>query len=422
MSERLFRKRADGPWYGWLYTLEGERIRFSTGQIDKNAAKQVLRQREREATSPTRRAANEATHTVEDALRYLVEHAQSSDWAEGTRHMHLIKSGHVLRILGTTRIAKLTKPLGLKFIDQRLAEGAARSTVAKELQTLRAALKQAVLLGWWHGDPRSVVPSFATKDTPRTRYLTPDEFTALSLALPPARRLWLTVACYTGGRLSEVERLDWADVDLAKGWIQIRGTKTRASHRAVPIASALAAALARVPVAARRGPVVGHWTKVWRDLSEACARAGIAHVSPNDLRRSFASWLKQAGVDSKAVADLLGHMSTTMVDRVYGKLSSHTLVAAVAHLPENTSNAQQCSQIASLRGDSGDKYGTNPGANGAPMARMADVLVLPTARKLVPETGFEPVMPYGRGLLRPLPVPFGYSGGGAGRESAKWRS
>jgi site-specific recombinase XerC len=31
----------------------------------------------------------------------------------------------------------------------------------------------------------------------------------------------------------------------------------------------------------------------------------MTHVSPNDLRRTFASWMKQAGVDSKAVAELL---------------------------------------------------------------------------------------------------------------------
>jgi integrase len=34
-----------------------------------------------------------------------------------------------------------------------------------------------------------------------------------------------------------------------------------------------------------------------------------------------ATWLKQGGEDSLVVARLLGHTSTTMIERVYGHLS-----------------------------------------------------------------------------------------------------
>ena len=40
--------------------------------------------------------------------------------------------------------------------------------------------------------------------------------------------------------------------------------------------------------------------------------------TPNDLRRTFASWLKQSGQDSLVVARLMGHTSTRMVELVYG--------------------------------------------------------------------------------------------------------
>jgi integrase len=80
-------------------------------------------------------------------------------------------------------------------------------------------------------------------------------------------------------------------------------------------------------------PVVGHWHNVRRDLAQACDRARIERVSPNDLRRTFASWLKQAECDSLAVAKLLGHTSSRMVELVYGHLDQRALEQAVARLP-----------------------------------------------------------------------------------------
>jgi len=60
---------------------------------------------------------------------------------------------------------------------------------------------------------------------------------------------------------------------------------------------------------------------------------GVLRVSPNDLRRTCATWMKQEGVDSAVVAKLLGHTSSRMVYLVYGQLANETLARAVADLP-----------------------------------------------------------------------------------------
>ncbi len=80
------------------------------------------------------------------------------------------------------------------------------------------------------------------------------------------------------------------------------------------------------------GKLVPGWGKVNRDLKAACKRAGIDAVSPNDLRRTFASWLLQAGVTSSVVAALLGHTTTTLVDLTYGRLDQGTLRDAVGKI------------------------------------------------------------------------------------------
>lgn len=70
-----------------------------------------------------------------------------------------------------------------------------------------------------------------------------------------------------------------------------------------------------------------------RELARACERAGVPRVTPNDLRRTFATWLKQRDVDSAVVAAMMGHSSTAMVDRVYGKLDEASYRRAIAKLP-----------------------------------------------------------------------------------------
>ena len=66
---------------------------------------------------------------------------------------------------------------------------------------------------------------------------------------------------------------------------------------------------------------------------KTCASVGIASVSPNDLRRTFASWLAERGVPEVTVAQMLGHRSSAMVRRVYARIGTSAQHAAIAALP-----------------------------------------------------------------------------------------
>jgi len=59
----------------------------------------------------------------------------------------------------------------------------------------------------------------------------------------------------------------------------------------------------------------------------------VPRVTPNDLRRTFATWRKQRDVGSAVVAAMMGHSSTAMVDRVYGKLDAAGYRRAIARMP-----------------------------------------------------------------------------------------
>jgi hypothetical protein len=211
------------------------------------------------------------------------------------------------------------------------------------------------------------------------------------------RRLWVAIAVGLGARRSEVESRDWAGIDRDAGILANHGTRTKGSDRATPIPVELLAELRKIPEASRVGRVVGAWPNVGRDLPEACTLAGIEKATPNDLRRTYASWLVNLGAPLKVVANLLGHSSTRMVDLVYGRVADETQRAWVAKLamPERPLGVEQDAA------GPWDKYGDNvpesPGADGAPdasaaMPGAAETAVSPT-RKLknrVPRASIEP--------------------------------
>jgi len=147
------------------------------------------------------------------------------------------------------------------------------------------------------------------------------------------RQFWFVVAVQTGARVSELENLQWSHVDLETGWIRLPGTKTANAWRQIPISEELMGWLDSVPRRQREGYLVQRWPNYRRDLHVACRQVGIKGISANDLRRTFCSWLLQAGQSTLVVARMMGHNSTRMVERIYGQLSMATYRDAINAMP-----------------------------------------------------------------------------------------
>ncbi len=350
MGDRLYKKNGGTVWYGYYYAADGKRRIVCTKQQDRAAARAVLRQLEREEqTSLGPSAAAQGGPTVADVLNDFIDKG-CMDVAAATTSMYTQKAGHLLRLLGGEPIGSLTLDRVQAYITERLEEGGAKESVRKELVTLRRALMLAHDRKLLAVDPRGLIPRFRVPYVPRDRYLPEQEFEWLLAALKPERRLWLLCAVYSGGRLSEVEGIRWDGIDWQRGLMLLPGTKTMKARRWVPLHPQMRAVLETIDTDKRVGTIVEPWGNVRRDLAvavnavnarramEAAQRgekppAPMAHVSPNDLRRTFASWLKQRGVDSMVVAKLLGHTTSRMVELVYGHLNDASKIAAVGQLP-----------------------------------------------------------------------------------------
>lgn len=324
---RLYRKNKGGPWYVDLRSLSAGRV--CTDCHDKDAARLRASILEREAADPARAAADKAAaYRVSDALQHLADTTAS-------RSLHYYyRCGHLERLLGSVRLADLGLEHVTKYLRTRHSEGAADSTIEKERKALGRALTLARKGKRWSGVPDDVMPDdWHPKLIKRTRWLTPAELELLLAQLEPHRQRWVLLAVYLGARAHGVEALTWADVDLRAGVAHLRETKTAGADRVVPIPAPLSALLQAWYAGVNAGPVASSWDHDDRDIKAACKRAGIPPATPNDLRRTYASWLSAGGASLGQVAKLLGHASEEMARTVYVQHDPLRLGEAAAQLP-----------------------------------------------------------------------------------------
>jgi integrase/recombinase XerC len=185
-------------------------------------------------------------------------------------------------------------------------------------------------------------------EKPMPVYLTVDDMFRLLDSVRPEgllglrNRAILETLYSTGVRVSELAGLDVRDVDAANGLIRVSGKGSK--QRLVPVgAKALAALTAyRQALDAETGVTRdgdgamflnnrgGRLTtrsiaRIADKMARACALA--MPVSPHAMRHSFATHLLDAGVDLRAVQELLGHSSLSTTQR-YTHVSIDRLMAA----------------------------------------------------------------------------------------------
>lgn len=336
---RLYpRKKRNGERVWWASWTEGKVTkRWSTGCSSRSAAELVVARWERERADPIYAAAQGASFGVE-AGRFLktCEGAVARDkMALGTLGMYREKAGTLVRIIGANaRLASFDATTFPSYLEQRRAEfledrerPIRETTLYKEWVTFRQILKLAWREQRFGRDPSSLKPQhFGPEYKPRETALAAAQALLLIEALPELRRPAVSFAFGCGARRREVFAARPGDVDVKRMRVRIRGTKTEAADATLPIVAPnralMAAASSALPFPA--------WPNARRDILAACVRAELPAITWNDMRRTFASLLVQAGVAPHLVAKLLRHTTTAMVDKVYGRQTAESLEQLIA--------------------------------------------------------------------------------------------
>jgi integrase len=127
----------------------------------------------------------------------------------------------------------------------------------------------------------------------------------------------LAIGAFAGLRESEIKRLHWDEVDLRRGFVEVKAAKAKtAKRRIVRIQPNLAQWLS--PYSGMSGAVVPGNSR--KKLDSVRKAAGLERWSQNGLRHSFASYRLAATNDAATVAAELGHSTAQMLYSTYREL------------------------------------------------------------------------------------------------------
>ncbi len=168
-------------------------------------------------------------------------------------------------------------------------------------------------------DPTIGIDKFGIKKEPKYIPLQEDVEKVLSLATEEYR-FYLIAIIHTAGRMREINKLKWEDVNLNEDYLILRTRKAKNSdvaERKVPLTRTLKAILEALP---RRGEYVfshqdgTRYDNRIRYIRSLCKKAGVKRFTFHNLRHFSASKLANLGVAITDIQEILGHTRPTTTD------------------------------------------------------------------------------------------------------------
>lgn len=252
---------------------------------------------------------------------------------------------------------------------KRLAAGASKATINRDVGALRAALSRAVEWELIELHPLARLKPLPIDRKGRTRFLSDAEVQRFLTALEapdPQRPAYLRPAVmlmlYAGLRRGEALGLRMRDVDLSRNTLMVAGHRAKSGQtRHVPMNPALAATMRDFIKAHRLADLpdarLFEVRSIRRSWSRLMKQAGLdAEVTPHVLRHSFASHLVMSGAPIRTVQSLLGHSTVALTER-YSHLAPEHMQAAVDRLPVLTATAAKPKQKKAAAKKSSGKTG-----------------------------------------------------------------
>ena len=348
---RIFERK--GGAHLWIsYYHRGKEIRESAESPDRKQAEKLLKARLKEIAADQLGAKpfigpTQQRVTVGELLGALEAHyrLQGTLSQPVTSHLKPVKA-----TFGDRRAVNVTSEAVDSYIESRLAEKVAPSTINRELQLLAQSYRLAIQRN--HLSTMPAIRRLSETGRERKGFFEMAELQAVIHNLPEHLQDFTRFAFFTGWRKGEIISLRWSDVDGQV--IRLRPEEAKNKHgRQVPLEGELRAILERrwaarqytssngtaslsAYVFHRRGEPIGDFKKSWK---KACKAAGVPGKLFHDARRTAVRNMVRAGVPERVAMEISGHRTRSIFDR-YNIVSGDDLRVAIRRTQEHLSGGQ----------------------------------------------------------------------------------
>lgn len=368
-------------WYACYTMPDGKRVQRSTKQTDRKKAQKIAdevemvwkdklsaRQTQRLIAEVYEKASGTNLHS-ESTTKYFNKWLgrRKGEVADTTFKFYRSKALSFLKFLGGKSddpIQDVSPQDVLRFRDEEVKR-VKPATVNHGVKFLRIIFEDAKRDCMIADNPAEGVRLLKKTDTLVRRPFTLEEIRKVLAVSDNEWKSIIMFGLYTGQRLKDIALLKWLNLDLDSGEVRIRSSKTRRST-VIPIAPPLLEHIRGLDggydpeayvhgIAAGRVEAQGKTGTLSRQFREILVKAGLAEKRPHrkadrvdngrvgrrltsplsfhSLRHTATSMLKNAGVSSAVVQDIIGHESAAM-SAIYTHIDEATKKSALDKMPD----------------------------------------------------------------------------------------
>ena len=321
----------------YLYELHWEKVGYFISEARDADGKRKVQKRENRIFD------------IKPEMRMTFQ--QLTDWYLGLEEMRSLSYYWVLQIRLSkfnSEICQTEDKAKIKFGDMVVSdikpyhlgnlqakwkkEGKAESTIDQGIGAVRGMVNKAFDNDLVGGETlkvfKKVKKVLKRNSNARKRILSLEEFNNLYQHLPLHAKSALAIGFYTGMRRGEVLELTWDKLSLPNRVIRLEAADTKDKEpREIPICDELCSILKRIPRSLQDNHVILYNGKpikgyLYGGLKEACKKAGILYgrftkdgFIYHDLRHSFNTYMRKAGVDTSVIMEITGHSTLEMFNR-----------------------------------------------------------------------------------------------------------
>lgn len=331
--------------YYAVFSIHRKKKWIKIGRVDRKEARKLLRQLEMQYIKGKLNIKEPTDVLLYDYLHEYMDYSKTNK-AHSTFTRELEVKSNLVSQFGNICLKKIDNRCIEEYKSKRVSEGLKPATINRELTMLKFMLGKAQEWGYLESVPRV---SFLKLTKNPVKFLSVEEMDKLIEHSSVWLRPILIVLRNTGMRIGELLNLGVDDLELEKGYIIVRSSKTN-NFRMVPVNAELREMLIwlleycidlkslkitqRLPQQNKYifcHPDGSRVKSIKHSFNKACIKAGVK-ATIHTIRHTFASHLVMNKVDLVSIKELLGHsnISTTMI---YSHVSSEHKAKGVDMLP-----------------------------------------------------------------------------------------